>query len=195
MILLDNGAFEKGVAMGDEEYLEWISKLQPQRVVLPDDIHDVRNSTERGLTFLNKAEASLGELFYKIDWMAVLHGQDIEALNYEYAFYSQNGAISFGIPYMHWKSVYQRATIARLIPRVKVFNIHYLGLKNTDEIGLAPPCVYSLDTSFPWKRAQEKKRLDWEMEMSDFQVELAVRLMERLRKHCKKTESVKYLNV
>jgi len=185
VLILDNGAFEKGAPMDEKEYMKWISKLQPQRVVLPDVYDDVGRSVEIGLKFLMKAERVLGDFFNRIDWIAALHGMEIESLNYEYARYSQNGVTTLAIPYKHWKYSADRPMIARMIPRRKMFNVHFLGLRGIEEfMHIKPGMVDSIDTSYPWKVAQGLKKLDWEMKMEEAQVEEAIQGMIDLKKKC-----------
>jgi len=169
VILLDNGAFEKGQPMDNEEYLHWIARLRPDRVVIPDDPTDVKRSVALGLEFIEKASNVLGDLAGKIDWMAVLHGQTIEDLNYEYAYYAGE-CTTLGIPYMHWKKTpWQRAGIATLIPE-KVCKVHYLGAMSLGDIMKAPPRVGSVDTSLPWKMVQKEKTLNWERQMDESEI-------------------------
>ena len=76
-MILDNGAFETGEAIGDEEYIELARKLQPNVLVVPDVYKDNAATGCRAVNFFNtwKSNPIKG-----VELMGVLQGNSWNTL-------------------------------------------------------------------------------------------------------------------
>jgi len=154
-MILDNGAFETGEAMNDQDYIALARKLQPNILVIPDVYKDNAATGMRAINFLNTwEEGPIGG----VELMGVLQGDHPRMLD---------SMIKIIYKDLKWLALPYATGLDRfqfLKARPHIQNVHILGLPTAIEaIALRElPCVRSVDSSIPVKCTVEHKYIDIE---------------------------------
>ena len=152
-LILDNGAFETGQAMNDQEYIALARKLQPNIIVVPDVYKDNVATGCRAINFLDTWNRGP---IPGIEVMGVLQGDQPRILD---------SMIEVIYKDLKWLALPYATGLDRfqyLNVRPHIQNVHILGLPTVIEaIALRElPCVKSIDSSVPVKCTVEKKYMD-----------------------------------
>jgi len=155
-MILDNGAFEKGEAIEDKEYLDLARELKPNVLVIPDKVNDPHTTLMRYNIFMQAWKANPIE---NCELMGVIHsGGTIHTAHIMGAMYYSNGIQWIGIPY--FASGLDRYSLIKANPEWP--NVHILGLPTLPEaLSLQMlPNVRSCDSSLPVKCANNHARIE-----------------------------------
>jgi len=149
--ILDNGAFETGKAIEDEEYIALARKLQPNVLVVPDVYKDNVATGCRATNFFNEWQRNSVN---GVELMGVLQGNSWDTLVSMYQILYAPMCKYIGLPYATGIDRYQFLKAHPEIP-----NVHILGVPTLTEIyGLRLlPNVVSIDSSLPVKCAKDGK--------------------------------------
>lgn len=152
--ILDNGAFETGEAIKDEEYIELARKLQPDVLVVPDVYKDNVATGYRAVNFFNAWKRDPIE---DVELMGVLQGNSWRVLISMYRIIYAPVCKYIGLPYATSIDRYQ---FLKAHPEIE--NVHILGVPTLTEIyGLRLlPNVVSLDSSLPVKCAKDSMLIE-----------------------------------
>jgi len=151
--ILDNGAFETGEAISDEQYIELARRLKPNVLVIPDVYKDPRTTLIRFTRFIEIWQQAPIE---GVSLMGVVHTDNdaswIEYLTNLYLIDAQ----WIGIPYATGLDRFQ---LIKKHPEWE--NVHVLGISHLSEALalLELPNVKSIDSSLPVKATMENKEL------------------------------------
>lgn len=195
-LILDNGAYEFGEAMPDDEYWMFIGQMKPKIVVVPDVWQDGDKTISRAENFLDEMEAK--QLEGEFELMGVPQGKDLRDWIRCYEMLCPLVDV-IGLPMAQWgdHTGKVRYFLATKVDRLKQPRIHLLGLWNTLELQwyYDAPRVQSIDTSMPFKRASHNLglngnciadwKLDWEQEYSKDQLEMAKQYIQIMQELCK----------
>lgn len=142
--ILDNGAFETGEAMGDEEYFTVAKKLLPDVLILPDVYKGPHESISRSSDFIRYWKNVGGIASVKL--MAVLPGTTIREMYTQYGYFKNLGITHFAFPYWPGIDRYQF-----LLHHPEIENVHILGLPCLTEVFSLNLLsnVDSIDSSLP----------------------------------------------
>lgn len=152
-IMLDNGAYEMGAAMDDEQFIQVTEQFHPNEIILPDVMQDANTSMERAQAFCIKYKEAQKQLptNKRIDFAAVIqvptdNGQEInmEDIHKQFMFYHYSlGVRTICIPkhFGHGRP-FGRANFAEKLHQfltrntfwLEVFNFHFLGLACIPEL-------------------------------------------------------------
>lgn len=147
--MLDNGAFETGEAVDDEQYIELATQLRPDVLVVPDVYKDPLKTVERCINFMNKWQT---RDIPDCALMGVLQvNEDIRWIHTLSHIYSHYNIKWIGVPYA---TGLDRAQLIKQRPEWE--NVHILGLPHLSEVfALAElPNIKSIDSSLPVKSAK-----------------------------------------
>lgn len=152
-MILDNGAFETGQAMPDQEYIALARKLLPNILVVPDVYKNNVATGTRAINFLNTWKQNPID---GVELMGVLQGDQPHILD---------AMIEVIYKDLKWLSLPYATGLDRfqfLKARPHIQNVHILGLPTVIEaIALREiPSVKSIDSSIPVKCTVEKKYMD-----------------------------------
>ncbi len=149
--ILDNGAFETGEAIKDEEYIALARRLQPDVLVVPDVYQDNAATGRRAINFFDlwKNDPIKG-----VELMGVLQGNSWNILVSMYQTLYVPICKYVGLPYATGIDRYQF-----LKANPEILNVHILGLPTLTEICALRllPNVVSIDSSLPVKCAKDGK--------------------------------------
>ena len=153
-VILDNGAFETGEAIQDEEYIELARKLQPDVLVVPDVYKDNAATGSRAVNFFDVWKSHPVE---DVALMGVLQGNSWDTLVSMYRTLYSSVCQYVGLPYATGIDRYQF-----LKAHPEIHNVHILGVPTLTEIyGLRLlPNVVSIDSSLPIKCAKDGKLIN-----------------------------------
>lgn len=160
-MILDNGAFENGKSMEFDAYIKIVNELDPDEVVLPDTVNDVRATIEQSDEFLCSLEVTT-----VLRLMGVLQGESINDYLYCLEYYIRQSKIynikTIGIPYhlFYRPTLLRKTKIIELCKKHDLF-IHILGLPNPYEIVDLRKFegITSVDTSLPVSAAAQAMSL------------------------------------
>lgn len=152
-MILDNGAFETGEAMPDEDYISLARKLRPNILVIPDVYKNNVATGTRAINFLDKWNR---DRVAGVELMGVLQGDHPDVLD---------AMVSTIYKDLRWLSLPYATGVDRfqyLMKRPHIKNVHILGLPNVIEaITLREvPAVKSVDSSLPVKVTLAQSYLD-----------------------------------
>lgn len=152
--ILDNGAFETGEAITDEEYIELAKKLQPDVLVVPDVYKDNAATGRRAVNFLATWRNNPID---DVELMGVLQGTSWDVLVSVYRTLYAPICKYIGLPYATGIDRYQF-----LKAHPEILNVHILGVPALTEIcGLRLlPNVVSIDSSLPVKCAKDIRLIE-----------------------------------
>lgn len=144
--ILDNGAFEKGKAIPEEDYLRVIDELEPDIIVLPDERTEKNITIKRSTNFIETYK----NRFPINKFMGVVQGKSLQEWEEVLQIYKSFGIEFIGVPY----GTNDRVEFIRRHPDTK---FHALGLKYLPEIFSLRTLrnVVSVDTSLPVKFAYQ----------------------------------------
>ena len=194
--IIDNGAYEYGEAMPDEEYWDIVANFKPEIVVAPDVYRDGIETVNRTGRFLKEMDDRMMETRFEV--MGVPQGKTIiEWIKCYETMASEVDVI--GLPMGQWYDTtgVVRAFLASSVDKLREPRFHLLGLWNLEELKLHKdnPRVQSMDTSFPFKLAQFMKKfgddsvlslkMDWELPLNDKVHELAELNLKELQNYIK----------
>ena len=185
-LLLDNGAYEFERPVSAEEYLEYISKIRPNVVVLPDVWKNADDTIREARFFLENwdrkalpAKAMFvpqGSNFY--EWFSCYADIFTKSTMRE-------GTDIIGLSVGTWKDKTGiiRSFFTRHLDDQREPPMHLLGLWNVRELEFTGNRARSVDTSMPFKLAAKNMtltkrsicadKMDFHGELKDKQVELA----------------------
>jgi hypothetical protein len=154
--IFDNSAFELGKAIDSKELFDLAIEYKPSHLVLPDTLHDYKQTLERSLDFVKRYKSGLERA--NITLMGVLQGNSFEELYECFGKYRQNGINNIAIPFdciknSDWHTV--RAIFFKEFCEQYEWagNIHFLGITNPSELLLyteeEKERIFSIDTSSP----------------------------------------------
>ena len=152
--ILDNGAFETGEAVKDEEYIELARKLRPDVLIVPDVYKDNAATGCRAVNFFTMWQNNPID---DVELMGVLQGNSWSALiSMSQTLYAPVCKY-IGLPYATGIDRYQ---FLKAYPEIQ--NVHILGVPTLTEIyGLRLlPNVVSIDSSLPVKCAKDMKLIE-----------------------------------
>ena len=155
-MILDNGAFEKGEAVDDNEYLELALELKPDVLVIPDVLGDVHGTLQRYNNFMQLWKL---HRIPDIKLMGVIQcSGNVDVAHIMGNMYYSNGVEWIGIPY--YRSFMDRFSLIKEHPEWS--NVHILGLPTLPEaLSLQTlPNVKSCDSSLPVKCALQGERIE-----------------------------------
>jgi len=186
--ILDNGAFEEGKAIDFEVYKELVSQLQPNMLVLPDVVNDMKETLKASEKFMKQYDELCTGGLYSI--MGVLQGNTVaeymECLNE----FNQFEVIeTIGIPYhLFYRPLFIEKNNIIEFCEHNGLEIHILGLPNPFEVvelAKYSDVIKSIDTSLPIVSGKYLKdfslqtwgreRLNINDEYADNQVNAAIR--------------------
>lgn len=147
--ILDNGSFETGEAMSDEEYIELARMLRPEVLVVPDVYKDNAATGCRAVNFFSAWESNPID---DVELMGVLQGDSWNTLLSMYHIIYKPVCKYIGLPYATGIDRYQF-----LKAHPEISNVHILGAPTLTEIYSLRllPNVVSIDSSLPVKCAKE----------------------------------------
>ena len=167
MILLDNGVFEEGVAMGANTYATWIEELQPDEYVVPDVLEDAEktqaNFREWCLNYNHLPGKMIGVVQGKtlaefVDcYKFMSEFADKIAISFDYSFYEKE-LFPFEKVNKWEKYVAGRQGIFIYLYMLGILNMqkphHFLGAALPNEFqdyvgSVFKSCIESVDTSNP----------------------------------------------
>ncbi len=157
-VILDNGAYEIGNALSDNELMSIIEYIRPSEVVAPDVMFDsIATSTRLEMFFKNHA-ALIHSMGIRI--MVVPQGRGISEWTEHVKRVSEDFFFdTLGVP--KWVSGIERRddALLRLGPRTlhKFEHIHLLGMTNIDELRGFRVTVRSIDSKQPVKAVMLKE--------------------------------------
>jgi len=153
-MILDNGAFETGEAIADEEYIALARKLHPNILVVPDVY---KNNAATGCRAVNFFETWRKDPIEGVELMGVLQGNSWDTLTSAYRILYAPMCKYIGLPYATNIDRYQF-----LKAHPEILNVHILGTPTLTEIyGLRLlPNVVSIDSSLPVKCTKDEKFID-----------------------------------
>jgi hypothetical protein len=197
-LILDNGAYEFGEAMPDEEYWMYIGQMNPSIVVAPDKFQDGQETVMRVNKFLNQMETQFMDNRFEV--MGVPQGKTIREWFICFEYLCEMVDV-IGIPTAQFgdRTGIVRQFLSSKIDDKKTPRIHLLGLWNPTEVMHYHdvPRVQSIDTSMPFKYAEkglslfaEKKppadwKLDWEKSYNETELKLAAGNLKTFMEMCK----------
>jgi hypothetical protein len=194
--ILDNGAYEFGEAMPDEEYWKIIGEFKPQIVVAPDIYRDGPGTIDRTEAFIKEMTDRYMELRFEV--MGVPQGKTLTDWMKCYETMASMVDV-IGLPMGQWydESGIVRSFLAKNIDALKSPRIHLLGLWNIAELDMYKeiPRVKSIDTSFPFKQAAFEEfigeyhmisslKLDWNLAYSEKIIKYAEANLKRMKERC-----------
>ena len=152
--ILDNGAFETGEAIKDEEYIELARRLQPDVLIVPDVYKDNAATGCRAVDFFSMWKNNPID---GVELMGVLQGNSWDILVSMYRIVYAPICKYIGLPYATGIDRYQF-----LKAHPEIVNVHILGAPILTEIyGLMLlPNVVSIDSSLPVKCAKDVKFIE-----------------------------------
>jgi len=152
--ILDNGAFEKGEAITDENYIKLARKLHPDVLIVPDVY---KNNAATGCRAINFFSMWQNNSIDGVELMGVLQGDSWDELVSAYEILYSSKCKYVGLPYATGIDRYQF-----LKAHPEISNVHILGAPTLTEIyGLSLlPNVVSIDSSLPVKCAKDLKLIE-----------------------------------
>jgi len=153
-MILDNGAFEEGESVIDEEYIELARDLRPEVLVVPDVYKDNAATGRRATNFFDKWKSNP---ITGVELMGVLQGNSWDVLVSMYRTLYAPVCKYVGLPYATGIDRYQF-----LKAHPEIVNVHILGVPVLTEIyGLRLlPNVVSIDSSLPVKCAKDDRDIN-----------------------------------
>jgi len=152
--ILDNGAFEIGHAIDDDQYIKIAAELHPDIIICPDVFKNQPATGSRAIAFIDKW---LDNLIPGIDLMGVLQGNSRRSLISMYNTLYKQHCKYIGLPYA---TEIDRFQFLKAHPEIE--NVHILGLPNLAEaLALCTlPNVVSIDSSLPVKITKDEMLLE-----------------------------------
>jgi len=154
-IILDNGAYEYGEAMQDDEFLLFAAQLKPTIVVAPDVFRDYAKTIQRVEGFFKLVNDRCLESQFEI--MGVPQGKTVKEWVRCFERLSEICDV-IGLPVAQFgdRSGVVRNFLARNVDDRTTPRIHLLGLWSPHELGMYKGVtrVQSIDTSLPFKYAE-----------------------------------------
>lgn len=149
-VILDNGAFETGESIPSDKYLQVISKVRPNMIVLPDVVNDASSTIHECSEFLTTVAPMFNS---DLQFMGVLQGESTTDYMKCLDFYISSSSVNtIGIPYhLFYRPKFIIKNEINAICKERGLNIHILGLPNPTEVLELKHFsqVTSLDTSLP----------------------------------------------
>lgn len=152
--ILDNGAFETGEAIKDEEYIALARRLQPDVLVVPDVYKD---NAATGCRAINFFDLWKNDPIKDVELMGVLQGNSWNVLVSMYQTLYAPICKYVGLPYVTGIDRYQF-----LKANPEILNVHILGVPTLTEICALKLLsnVSSIDSSLPVKCAKDGKLIN-----------------------------------
>jgi hypothetical protein len=169
-LMLDNGAFERGVPIDSVSYLQLIEELRPDVIVLPDVVNNIHDTMQATEAFLKEHLPRVTEILQgAFTLMGVLQGTSPNEYLSMLDYYSRTSSdISIiGIPYhLFYRPKFIKKYNVHEICQQRNLDIHILGLPNPFEVVDLQKFsqVTSIDTSLPVVSAYADRRfkhLQW----------------------------------
>ena len=151
-MILDNGAFETGAAMPDDEYISLARQLRPDVLVIPDVYKNNVATGTRAVAFLDSWHR---DSIPGVSLMGVLQGDHPRILD------AMIDTIYKEVPWIALPYATEIDRFQYLIKRPHIQNVHILGLPSVMEaVTLRDiPAVKSIDSSLPVKLAVTGKSI------------------------------------
>jgi len=155
-MILDNGAFETGEAVPNNQYIELVEELKPDVVVIPDVLFNPSATLDRFFIFMQDWKGA--HVKHNCGLMGVIQANgSLEMAHMMGILYNSHGIQVIGVPYA---SKLDRYYLISQHPEWD--NIHILGCPTLPEaISLGTlPNVRSIDSSLPVKATKSGMRIN-----------------------------------
>jgi len=156
-VILDNGAFETGQAISDDDYFEIAKVLKPDIIILPDVYENPIKSMGRSTSFVIDFKEKFQKELPNTEFMAVLTGDTERYILSQCNVLRNYGINKFALPY--WPGI-NRYQFLKKHPEIT--DVHILGLPVlTEACGLSLlKNIKSIDSSLPVKCTKSNVKIN-----------------------------------